>query len=91
MAIVQCLFKLGGCSFEFNFIVCQNITRLDFMCKHHIGLSWSDTRKGLLTLEDKVLVETVNIYETGPQLMIYSSLILSPMTLAIVSLHVDLK
>ena len=64
MGIVQCPFKLGGHSFEFNLIVCQNLTRpiilgLDFMCKHQIGLSWSDTRKGLLTLEN-----TVNICET---------------------------
>ena len=25
MGIAQCLFKLGGHSFEFNFIVCQNL------------------------------------------------------------------
>ena len=36
--IVQCLFKLGGHSFDFNFIVCWNLTRpinlgLDFMHK----------------------------------------------------------
>ena len=42
MGIVQCLFKLGGHSFEFNFIVCQNLTTpiilgLDFMQKHQIG------------------------------------------------------
>ena len=96
VGIVQCPFKLGGHPFEFNFIFCQNFTRpiilgLDFMSKHHIGLSWSDTRKGLLTLEDKVLVETLNICETGPQLMTYSSLILPPRMLAVVSVHVDLK
>ena len=96
MGIVQCPFKLGGHYFEFNFIVCQNLTRpiifgLDFMHKHHIGLSWSDTGKGLIALEDKALVETVNICETGPQLMPYSSLILSPRMWVIVSVQVDLK
>ena len=36
-----------------------------------------------------MLVETVNICETGSQLMTFSSLILPPMTLAVVSVHVD--
>ena len=96
MGKVQCPFKLGGHSLEFSLIFLQNLTRpiilgLDFMCKHQIGLHWSDTRKGHLTLENKVLVETVNICETGPHLMTYSSLTLPPMTLAVISIHVDLK
>ena len=61
------------------------------MPKHQIRLSWSDTRKGLLTLENKVLVDTINIFETGPQLMTYSSLTLPPKTLAVINVHVDLK
>ena len=76
MGIIQYLFKLGGHSFEFNFIVCRNLTRpdilgLDFMQKHQIGLIWSVTRKGLLTLEDKMLVETINICDIGPQQMTF--------------------
>ena len=71
MIIAKCPFKLGGHSFELNFIVCNNLTRpiilgLDFMYKHQIGLSWSDIRKGLLNLEDKMLVETIDICEIGP-------------------------
>ena len=78
MGILQCLFELGGHSFEFSFIVCRNLTRpiilgLDFMQKYQTGLSWLDTRKGLLTLEDKVLVESVDICEIGPKHMTYSS------------------
>ena len=46
------------------------------MGKHQIVLGWSDTRKGLLTLEDKVLVETVDVCEIGHQLMACSSLTL---------------
>ena len=38
-----------------------------------------------------MLVETVNIYETCPQLMTYSSLTLLPRTLAVINFHVDLK
>ena len=96
MGIAQCPFKLGGYSYEFNCIAFQNLTRpiilgLDFMCKHQIGLTWSDTGKGLLTLENKVLVETVNICETGPQLITYSSLTLPPRTLTVINVHVDLK
>ena len=96
LGIVQYLFKLGGDSFELNFIVCQRLTRpmilgLDFMHKHQIGLIWSGTRNGLLTLENKVLVETVHICETGPQLMTYSSLTLPPRPLAVLNVHVDLK
>ena len=96
MGIVQCPFKLGRHFFEINFIVCQNLTRpiilgLNFIHKHQIGLSWSDTGKGLLTLENKLLLETMNICETGPQLMTYSSLTPPPRTLAVISIHVDLK
>ena len=61
------------------------------MQKHQIRLSWLDTTKGLLTLEDKVLVETIDICEIGPQLMTYSSLTLPPRTLAVINVHVDLK
>ena len=61
------------------------------MHKHQIGLSWSDTGKGLLTLENRVLIETFNICETGPQLMIYSSLILLHRMLTVINAHVDLK
>ena len=96
MGIEQCLFKFGGHSFELIFIVCWNVTRpiilgIGFMCKHQIKLSWSDTRKGLLTLENKVLIETINIYEKGPQLMTSSSLTLPPMTLAVIDVYIDLK
>ena len=61
------------------------------MCKHQTGLSWLDTRKGLLTSESKALVENVNICETGPQLMTLSSLTLLPRALAVINVHVDLK
>ena len=94
--IVQCPFKLGGHSFEFNFIVCQNLIRpitmgLDFMHKYQIGLSLSDIRKRPLTLDNKVLEETINICETGPQLMTYSSLTPPPRMLAVINIHEDLK
>ena len=61
------------------------------MQKHQIGLSWSDMEKGLLTLEDKVLVETIDICEIGPQLIAYSSLTLPPRMLVVNNVHVDLK
>ena len=64
---------------------------LGFIPKHQIGLCCSDTRKGFLTLENKVLIETVNICETGPQLMTYSSLNLPPRTLAVINVYAGLK
>ena len=96
MGTVQCPFQLGGHSFEFNFIACQNLTRLiilglDFMQKHQIGLNSSDIRKGLLIFKNKVLVEILNICETGPQHMTYSSLTLPLTTLAVLDINVDLK
>ena len=56
--IVQCSLQLGGHFFEFNIIVCQNVTRpiilvLDFMCKHQTGLTWYDIGKGCFTLKTK--------------------------------------
>ena len=64
---------------------------LDFIQKHQIRLNWSDTGKGLLTTEVKMLVETINICEVEPQRMIYSSLTLSPSTLAVINVTVELK
>ena len=34
---------------------------LNFIQKHQMGLSWLDTGKKLLSLEDKVLVEAIDI------------------------------
>ena len=61
------------------------------MCKHQVRLSWSDTRKRPLTLENEVLVETINICETAPQVMTYFSLTLPPRTLAVINVYVYLK
>ena len=96
MGIAQCPFKLGGNSFEFNFNICQNLTRpmilgVDLMQRYQIRLSWSDTGKGLLTLEDKILVETVGICDIGPQLVIYPSPTLAPRMLTTINIHVDFK
>ena len=38
-----------------------------------------------------MLVETVDIYETGPQLMTYSDLTLPPRMLGVINVHVYLK
>ena len=61
------------------------------MQKYQIGLGWSDSRKGLLTLEGKVLVEPINVCEIELQLITYSSLTLPPRTLAVINVHLDLK
>ena len=67
------------------------ILGLDFMQKHQIGLGWLDTRKGLLTLGDIVLIETKDVCEIGPQLRTYSCLTLPPRMLAVINVLVDLK
>ena len=56
MGIVQCPIQLGWQYFEFNFIVCWNLTTpdilgLDFMHRHQIGLTWCDFGKGLPILK----------------------------------------
>ena len=59
MGIEQCPFQLDGHCFEFNIIVCFNLTRPiilgpNFKHKHQIGLTWSDIEKGLHTLKKSV-------------------------------------
>ena len=61
------------------------------MCKHQIRLTLPDIGQGLLTLENKVLVETLDICEMGPQLMTCSNLTLLSRTLAVVNVYVELK
>ena len=42
-------------------------------------------------MKNKVLVETLDICEMGPQLVACFNLILLPITLAVINVHIDLK
>ena len=64
-------FNVGGHSIESDLIICKNLFRslilgLDFMQKHHIGLRWSDTGKGLLTKGGNILIEIIHFSKAGP-------------------------
>ena len=45
----------------------------------------------MLYLKNKVLVETSDIYEMGPQIMTCSNLTLLPKTLEVINVYIDLK
>ena len=64
---------------------------LNLMHNHQIWLNWSDIKKGFLTLKNKVLVETLDICEKGPQPMTCSNLTLPTRTFEVIDIHVDLK
>ena len=70
---VACDFKLGKQPFYFEFIVCRGLSRpcilgLDFLRKYKIGIGWSPTGKFQLDLHQRVLVESVKVYMSGPTL-----------------------
>ena len=64
---------------------------LYFIQKYRIGLRWSDVDKGLLTWGKKVIIETINVYDKGPYILICSSLNLPPRTLAVLNAWTELK
>ena len=70
---ITCDFKLVKQPFSFEFIICRGLSRpcilgLDFLRKYKIGIGWSPNGKFQLDLHQQVLVKSVKIYMSGPNL-----------------------
>ena len=91
IGLVNCTFMLGDTSFDFNFIVCKNLTRplilgRDFLIQNHITVRYSEKGKCILDHQQQELVAATNM-EIRPHLSLASSISLPGRTLAVVQVN----
>ena len=85
---------LGDTSFNFDFIVCKNLTRLlilgrDFLILNHIAVRYSEDGKGILDHQQQELVATTDM-EIRPHLSLTDSILLPGRTLAVIYVNNNL-
>ena len=91
VGLVNCTFMLGDTSFDFDFIVCKNLTRplklgRDFLIQNHIAMRYSENGKCILDHQQQELVAEMNV-EIRPHLSLMNSILLPGRTLAVI--HVN--
>ena len=78
IGLVNCTFMLGDTSFDFDFIVCKNLTRplilgRDFLIQNHITIRYSENGKCILEHQQQELVAATNM-EIRPHLSLANSI-----------------
>ena len=91
IVLVNCIFMLGDTTFDFDFIVCKNLTRplilgRDFLSQNHISVRYSEDGKCILDHQQQELVAAMDV-EVRPHLSLANSILLPGTTLAVI--HVD--
>ena len=82
---------LGETSFNFDFIVCKNLTRplilgRDFLIQNHIAVRYSENGKCILDHQHKELVAAMDM-EIRPHLSLATSISIPGRTLAVIQLN----
>ena len=96
MGITECIFSLGNQLYTCNFLVCKDLSRpiilgLDFLKANRIGTDWSNSGKFILHQKNSVLVESLEIYITGPKIYIINHIDIPGRTLAVLNVTVDVR
>ena len=91
VGLVNCTFILGDTSFNFDFIVCKNLTRplilgRDLLIQNHITVRYSDNGKCILDHQQQELVAAMDM-EIRPHLSLTNSVSLPGRTLAVVQVN----
>ena len=91
VGLVNYTFMLGDTSFNFDFIVCKNLTRplilgRDFLIQNHIAVRYSDNGKCILDHHQQELVAATDM-EIQPHLSLASSISIPGRTLAVVQVN----
>ena len=86
---------MGDITFNYDFIVCKNLTRAlilgrDILIQNHISVRYSENRKCILDHKQQELVTSVSV-ETKPQLSLENSMTLPGRTLAVVHINNNLN
>ena len=90
----NCTFMLGDTSFDFDFIVCKNLTRplileRDFLIQNHIAVRYSEDGKCILDHQQQELIAAMDM-EIRPHLSLTNSISLPGRTLAVVYVNNNL-
>ena len=67
------------------------ILGLDFLRANRIGTDWSKTGKFVLQQKDKVLVESLETYITGPRIYTKNHINIPGRTLAVFNVTADIR
>ena len=91
VGLVNCTFMLGDTSFDFDFIVCKNLTRplilgRDFLIQNHIAVRYSENGKCILDHQQQELVVATDM-DIRPHLNLTSSVSIPGRTLAVVQVN----
>ena len=91
VGLVNCTFMLGDTSFNFDFIVCKNLTRplilgRDLLIQNHITVRYSDNGKCILDHQQEELVAGMDI-EIRLHLSLANSISIPGRTLAVVQVN----
>ena len=93
--LVNCTFMLGDITFNFDFIVCKNLTRplilgRDFLIQNHIAVRYSEGGKCILDHQQQELVAAIDM-EFRPHLSLTNSISLPGRTLAVIYVNNNLN
>ena len=96
IGMTECAFSLGKQPYTCNFLVCKDLSRpmilsFNFLRTNRIGTDWSQTGKFVLHQKDKVLVESLETYITGPRIYIKNHIDIPGRTLAVLNVTVDIR
>ena len=88
IGLVNCTFMLGDTTFDCDFIVCKNLTRLlilgkDFLIQNNISVRYSENGKCILDHQQQELVAAMSV-EVQPHLSLADSMSLPGRTLAVI-------
>ena len=91
IGLVNCTLMFGDTSFDFDFIVCKNLTRplilgRDFLIQNHIAVRYSENGKCFLDHQQQELVAAMDM-EIRPHLSLANSISLPGRTLAVVQVN----
>ena len=91
IGLVNCTFMLGDTPFDYNFIVCKNLTRplilgRDFLIQNHIAVRYSDNGKCILDHQQQELIAATSI-EVKPHLSLTNSVSMPGRTLAVIQVN----
>ena len=86
---------LGDITFDFDFIVCKNLTRplilgRDFLSQNHISMRYSEDGKCILDHQQQELVAVLDV-EVRPHLSLANSISLPGRTLAVINVDNSLS
>ena len=95
VGLVNCTFMLGDTSFDFDFIVCKNLTRplilgRDFLIQNHMAMRYSENGKCILDHQQQELIAAMDV-EIRPHLSLMNSISLPGRILAVIHVNNNLR